>query len=141
MVLIIDDDPNVRSLIGAVLRREGFSPDAAADGREAIEKLRRRDYSAVLLDLMLRQSQGLEVLRFLKSERPEMLRRVVIVSAASDQAIRRITEHELVWGLVRKPFDIRHLVDVVRACREQDRSRTAMPAPSAAGKTTPTARG
>ena len=119
MVLLIDDDRTIRGMIGAVLRREGLQLDTASDGNEAIEKLRSGNYGAVLLDLMLRRTHGLEVLRFLKNERAELLRRTVIVSAASDQALRRLTERDLVWGVVSKPFDIRHLVDVVRACREQ----------------------
>ena len=119
MVLLIDDDYNVRGLIGALLRREGLELDTAADGDEAISKLRSGDYQAVLLDLMLRDTHGLEVLRFLKAERAELLRRVVIVSAASERALGRLSERDLIWGVVSKPFDIKHLVNVVRACREQ----------------------
>ncbi len=119
MVLVIDDDEFVRSLISAVLRREGIRVDTAGDSSQAIQKLRRRSYGAVLLDLLLRERDGLEVLHYLKSERPEMLRRVVLVTTANDQAIRRLTEHDQVWGVVRKPFDIEHLVEVVRACRAQ----------------------
>jgi DNA-binding response OmpR family regulator len=120
MVLLIDDDRTVRDMIGTLLRREGMPLDTASDGEEAIEKLREREYRAVLLDLMLRRRNGLEVLKFLKNEKPSMMRRVVIVSAVSDQALNSLAERDQVWGTVRKPFDIRHLVDVVRACREQN---------------------
>jgi DNA-binding response OmpR family regulator len=140
MVLLIDDDTSVRTLIRAVLRREAISVDVAADAGEAIAKLRRRAYSAVLLDLMLGGSSGLEVLRFLKTERPEMLHRVVVVSTASDHALRCMAERALIWDVVRKPFEITHLVEVVRACRAQ-LARTATPGQRDVEMPLPKARG
>ena len=119
MVLVIDDDETVRGLIAAVLSRDGMSLDLVGNRAQAISKLRRNSYRAVLLDLMLRRSDGLEILRYLKREKPDMLRRVVLVTTAPEQALRRLSEHDQVWGVVRKPFDIEHLVAVVRACREQ----------------------
>jgi DNA-binding response OmpR family regulator len=120
MVLLIDDDKSIQMLIGAVLRRDGMTLDTADDGKQAISKLRSGSYRAVLLDLLMRERDGLEVLRFLKTEQPEMLRRTVLVTTASDQTLRRLTEHDLVCGIVHKPFDIEHLLEVVRACRAQN---------------------
>ncbi len=119
MVLVIDDDETVRGLIAAVLSRNGMSLDLVGSRAQAISKLRRNSYRAVLLDLMLRRSDGLEILRYLKREKPDMLRRVVLVTTAPEDALRRLSEHDQVWGVVRKPFDIDHLVAVVRACQEQ----------------------
>ena len=119
MVLLIDDDKVVRGLITSVLEREGMRIDVAADGADAIAKLRERSYRAILLDLLLPKSNGLEVLRFLKREQPSMLRRVVIVSAVSDIALRSLSDRDSLWGVVQKPFDIHHLVNVVRECRAQ----------------------
>ena len=119
MVLVIDDDKSVRTLISALLRRDGIHLDMASNSSEAIGKLRSGAYRAVLLDPMLRDVDGLEVLRHLKSEQPEMLRRTVIVTTASEQTVRGLAELDRVWGVVRKPFDIDHLLDVVRACRAQ----------------------
>lgn len=93
--------------------------DTAGDGNVAIDKLRTSSYCAVLLEPLLRGTEGLEVLRFLRAEQPAMLPRVVLVTTASDQALRRLTERDLVWDVVRKPFDIHHLINVVRACGAQ----------------------
>jgi DNA-binding response OmpR family regulator len=139
MVLLIDDDKNIRALITTLLRREGIEVDVALDAEEAVGKLSSRTYGTVLLDLMLGDSSGLEILRFLKKQRPEMLRRVVVVSTASEQALRCMAERDMIWDAVRKPFEIAHLVEVVRACRAQS-PRTAMPAPLDAGKTRQKAR-
>lgn len=119
MVLIIDDDKIVCRLMTAVLQREGMPTEIAGTGVEAIGKLRETDYRAVLLDVLLPDGDGLEVLRFIKRERPALMRRVVIVSAVSDRMLRSLSERDLVWGSVQKPFDVQNLVDVVRQCSEQ----------------------
>jgi two-component system alkaline phosphatase synthesis response regulator PhoP len=128
MILIIDDDPGIRGLLEVVLRRKGFECDLAIDGAEAEKKLRLFDYDAILLDLMLPRLNGFELLRFLKADRRAMLDRVIIVTAVAEITLRDFDDQKLVWALLRKPFDIKLLVDTVTACagnaREQ-RSKEA----------------
>jgi DNA-binding response OmpR family regulator len=117
MVLIIDDDPCVRGLLGALMARNGLTHETACDGAEAIAMLRRRDYGAVVLDLMLPERNGFEVLRFLKAERPHMLKRVVVITAATDSTLRDFEDRRHVAAMLRKPFDIVELGDAVRRAR------------------------
>jgi two-component system OmpR family response regulator len=124
MVLIVDDDPCVRSLLVALVTRDGLPHETACDGAEAIARLRRRDYSAVVLDLMLPERNGFEVLRFLKAEGPHMLERVVVITAAAESTLRYFDDRRHVAAVLRKPFDIVDLLDAVRRARL---------APSAAG--------
>ena len=119
MVLLVDDDIGIRGLIKTVLSRDGIQIDVAVDGEEATRKLRQKDYRVVLLDLMMPKCNGLEVLRFIKHEMPAMMRRVIILTAVSDHALRDLKESDEVWALMRKPFDIRRLVAEVRACSGQ----------------------
>jgi CheY-like chemotaxis protein len=117
MVLLIDDDPGIRSLLAAVLARDGVVHESAGDGAEAIERLRRRDFDAVILDLLLPERNGFEVLRFLKAERPHLLPRVVVITAASESTLRHFEDGERVAAVLRKPFDIVALSDAVRRAR------------------------
>src|SRR5689334_2389602 len=103
MILIIDDDPAIRGLLGVILRRAGFECHVAADGDEAQTKLRRFEYDAILLDLMLPKLNGFEVLRFLKAERRAMLQRVIVVTAVAEITLRDFDDQKLVWALLRKP--------------------------------------
>jgi DNA-binding response OmpR family regulator len=123
MILIIDDDPGIRGLLGVVLRREGFDYHLAADGDEAQKKLRRYEYDAILLDLMLPKLNGFEVLRFLKAERRAMLQRVIVVTAVAEITLRDFDDQKLVWALLRKPFDLHQLLQTVAACAENARSQ------------------
>ncbi|HEV7426233.1 MAG TPA: response regulator [Thermoanaerobaculia bacterium] len=118
MILIIDDDPGIRGLLTVVLRRRGFECDIAVDGDEAQKKLRSRDYDAILLDLMLPRLNGFEVIRFLKAERRAMLQRVIVVTAVAEITLRDFTDQKLIYALLRKPFDLHHLIETVTTCAE-----------------------
>ena len=124
MVLLIDDDPAVRGLLAALMTREGLAHESASDGDEAIGRLRRRDYDAIVLDLLLPSRNGFEVLRFLKAERPHLLPRVVVITAANESTLREFHDRKRVAALLRKPFDIEELSAAVRRAR---------PAPSDGG--------
>src|SRR5205807_6180618 len=52
-VLVVDDDPAIRGLVGDALRSEGYTVDLAAHGREALDAMRARRPSTVVLDLMM----------------------------------------------------------------------------------------
>lgn len=119
MVLLIDDDAAIRGMITTVLSHDGIRCDTATDGNEAIRKLRCQSYGTILLDLMLPDCNGFEVLRFLKAERPEMLRRVIVLTAVSDATLRDFGDRAHVFDLMRKPFDIHTLRTRIRECREQ----------------------
>ena len=61
-VLVVDDDSAIRALLMTILRRRGMAADAAAHGGEALERLARCDYCVMLLDLMMPQRSGWDVL-------------------------------------------------------------------------------
>ena len=123
-VLVADDDPAVCTLLKALLRRSAFSCDIVSDGDAALRRLRTSEYDAVLLDLMMPGTWGIDVIRSLQVERPEMVKRVIVITAASTAALRNF-DSEPVYALVRKPFDIDELIDTVRTCS----SSTADPQP------------
>ena len=128
-VLVVEDDPAICTLLQALLHRRGYACDVVADGNEAIRRLRRDPYSAILLDLMLPGTFGFEVIRFLRAERPSMTPRVVIITAASAATLRDF-DTSTVRAVLRKPFDIQELLEHVDACASLDKPRVAR-APSA----------
>lgn len=71
-----------------------------------------RPYALILLDLMMPRVDGLEVLRRLADVRMERPM-VIVMTAAADELVRRLNGHQ-VQGVIRKPFDAHHLVDLVR---------------------------
>lgn len=114
-VLVAEDNEATRTLIAALLQRE-FTLDAAGDGAEAIEKLKIRHYAAVLLDLVMPGTDGYAVLDFLAAERPALMSRVIVLTAAiSPQHLDRVRQYP-VCGVIAKPFEVETLQAAVRAC-------------------------
>jgi CheY-like chemotaxis protein len=116
-VLVVDDDDAIRSMVERVLRREQFDVESARDGFEAIEKLTRNQYAAVLLDLMMPRVDGHGVLRFLEAERPAE-KPWVIVMTANMQGASDTARAKPVFRVLPKPFDIRQLISDVKECGE-----------------------
>ena len=114
-VLVVDDDDAIRSMVERVLRREQFDVESARDGFEAIEKLARNNYAAVLLDLMMPRVDGHGVLRFLETERPAE-KPWVIVMTANMQGASETAAAKPVFRVLPKPFDIRQLISHVKEC-------------------------
>jgi DNA-binding response OmpR family regulator len=112
-VLVVDDEPMVRDVLGRYLAHEGFVVDSAPDGRHALRAI--QDGPApdvILLDLMLPAVDGLDVLRLVRlgSDVP-----VIILSAKASEP-ERVTGLELgADDYVTKPYSPREVVARVRA--------------------------
>jgi DNA-binding response OmpR family regulator len=114
-VLVVDDDPALQGLFQTLLGRDGFAVDCAANGRVAFEYLRRGSYSVILLDLMMPDVNGFELLQRLQRDSPRLLERVIVMTGASQRVLDTLDASRL-WGVIRKPFDIDHLVRSARDC-------------------------
>lgn len=110
-LLLLDDDPAMQRLMATVLRREGYRVDVVAGGAQAIEKLGRTEYAALLLDLMTPTEGGMTVIRHLKKTRPELLRRVLLVTASPESLLKTVAPD--VAGVVQKPFEAAELLGAV----------------------------
>ena len=115
LVLLADDNEATCTLITALLRRD-FGVEVANDGREAIEKLKRRQYAVILLDLLMPVVDGYAVLDHLQRESPETLARVIVVTASlSTREMDRVRGYS-VCGVLAKPFEVDALLASVREC-------------------------
>lgn len=114
-VLLVDDNRATCTLITAILQRD-FVVEVASDGRLAIEKLRTKQYAVILLDLRMPQYDGFSVLDFLKTNNPEALRSVLVVTALlSREEMDRARSYNI-CDIIAKPFDIEVLLSAVKAC-------------------------
>src|SRR6266496_99095 len=116
-VLVVDDDQALRGLFTTLLSRKGFDVDCASDGRVAYDQLSRNNYSVILLDLMMPDVNGFELLDRLQRDSPALLDRVIVLTGASQRSIENL-DTSRVWGLIPKPFDIDNLVSSTIACAQ-----------------------
>ena len=116
-VLVVDDDPAIRSLLRTVLGRAGYAITEAKNGREALNAIKADAISAMVLDLMMPEVSGGDVLDTLRAERPAMLSCIIVLTAASDNEVKRLNLTG-VHSVVRKPFDLTDLVRTVADCTQ-----------------------
>ena len=108
-VLLVEDDPDLRVLVRAVLRNLVSEIDEATSGDEGVQKVGARPYDVVLLDLMLPRQNGFEVYKAIQRmpKRP----RVIVVSAIARYFDDRFEDDVVV---LQKPFTNEALVEAVR---------------------------
>ncbi len=111
-VLVVDDEPSLAELLGSVLRYEGWDIRTAADGRSAVRAAREFQPDAVVLDIMLPDFDGLEVLRRLRASLPHIC---VLFLTAKDSVQDRVAG--ITAGgddYVTKPFSLEEVIARLR---------------------------
>ncbi len=120
-VLVVDDEPEVRQLLGAVLRRHNIHCDFAADGEEVLEMLSQKRYSVLLLDLMMPYIDGIGVMAEMKATGDTTP--VIVLTAGGPSLIHKV-DQSMVRSVISKPFDVNIVAKLVLdAC--DDRALTA----------------
>ena len=117
-VLVVDDDPEMRSLVLDVLRREGYEVAEANDGTEVLRAIQVREINVVLMDKNLPGLSGLELLPTILSARPGI--RIIMMTAFGDvpsyvEAVERGAMEYLF-----KPFQMEELNKAIRKALEQE---------------------
>lgn len=112
--LIVDDNDSIRRLVVRVLQRSEVETEEASEGASALQKLAAEDYDVVVLDLMMPGQSGFDVIRELRKKRPEVLKRLIVMTAAAGKTTEGIEQD--VCAVVTKPFSITDLTDVVIRC-------------------------
>jgi PAS domain S-box-containing protein len=111
--LIVDDEPELASLLADILRREAASIDLAGSGREALVCLGNREYDAVLTDLRMPEMDGPALFREIEQRWPKLAERVIFVTGdALSPAVQRFLA-DTGRPLLEKPFtaaDVREIV-------------------------------
>src|SRR3984893_12696199 len=112
IVLVVDDDPWARLLLRDLLTDEGYAVLEASNGPAALRLLERHGPALMLLDLVLPEQSGLDLLTVLKSTRPTPHVPVVAVTARTDLVERAA---ELANAVITKPFDVEELLAEISA--------------------------
>jgi len=121
-ILVIEDEPDIQTLMQFNLQREGHQVTIMGSGEDGLHELRRQPYDLVLLDLMLPDKDGIEVCRIMRADANLVAIPIIMVTAKSE-------ESDVVLGLglgaddyVIKPFRVKELLArvKVRLARAQD---------------------
>jgi DNA-binding NtrC family response regulator len=111
IVLIIDDEDEIRESIEILLTSEGLTTDTAATGEEGLKKIEENLYDAVLLDLMLPGKSGMEVQKDIKRIDPTLPVVIITAIGAVETAVSAIKEGS--YDYVTKPWNNEKLLVIV----------------------------
>jgi CheY-like chemotaxis protein len=113
-ILVVDDDPQVCDLLQQILENEGHAVYSALNGVEGISLYRRHRPALVLLDILMPEKEGLETIRDLRKEFPNVM--IIAMSAASESAKINLLELASRLGAqyrLNKPFQLKDVIDLV----------------------------
>jgi two-component system, NtrC family, response regulator PilR len=140
-LLVIDDEPDLRTLYELTLLREGYEVETAGSVEEALQMLKERSYSAVITDMRLPDGSGLDVLAYLEEGRRREKAIVITAYGSAENAVEALKSGA--FDYLTKPVDLRQFRLVVASAlgRAPQNAPTVVPSalPSAAGHAAPAA--
>ncbi len=117
-LLIIDDEKNMRHMLGTILEKSGYSVDAASDGKEGLEKVTEQQYDFILCDLKMPNLSGME---FLESARSLMEDTTVIMMSAYGTIDSAIEAMKLgAYDFISKPFKPDEVLLALKKAEERE---------------------
>jgi DNA-binding NtrC family response regulator len=118
-ILIVDDEPSNRNILGQELTHEGYSVVAADDGREALRKVESARPDLIILDYMMPDLSGLEVLKELRKRENDIPVVMITAYGTMERAVEAMKEGA--YDFITRPFEPDHIVLVVRKALERQR--------------------
>lgn len=120
-ILIVEDDSTIRVTVGNFLARQGFSVDMAESGEQALDMLKTRSFSLVLLDLHLPDMHGLDILAKIRESDDRPL--VLIMTAYPEVRTAVAALKAGAYDYINKPFDLEDLLELIRRGIETQKLR------------------
>ncbi|WP_417208250.1 sigma-54-dependent transcriptional regulator [Antarctobacter sp.] len=117
-ILIVDDERDIRELIGDILEDEGFATRLAANSQEAMTEINAEPPALLILDIWLKDSKmdGIDILKTVKRDNPDIP--VVIISGHGNIEIAVAAIKQGAYDFIEKPFNIDQLLVVIRRAME-----------------------
>jgi len=123
VVLIAEDDADVRSVLAKIVRSIGFEPLEAPDGETALDALDRTPAQFMLVDLVMPKMDGLELMERVKSKYPRMP--IIMITAHGTVEVAVEAMKKGAFDFVTKPFDPSELKDILKKAAEHRRREDA----------------
>src|SRR5258708_6353622 len=118
-VLIVDDEPGNTETLTDIFTEMGYRADSAGTGQQALERERERFYNVALLDIMLPDMNGTELLARIKEVQP-LTACIMVTAYASFQSSHRALNSGA-YAYILKPLDIPKMSEVIQQALDQQR--------------------
>jgi two-component system, NtrC family, response regulator AtoC len=126
-LLIVDDEVNLRKVLAAILRKEGYEVTVAADGEQALAEFEKNGADVVISDLVMPKVGGLDLLQAIHARRPDVPFIMITAHGTVDSAVEAIKKGA--FDYITKPFEQSELTAVVKkAAKTQEAQHGHVPA-------------
>jgi two-component system response regulator AtoC len=135
-VLVVDDELNIRRVLAAMLKRDGYEVTTAADGEQALAVLARAPVQVVVTDLVMPRLDGLSLLRRVSADYPDVPVIVITAHGTVDSAVAALKAGA--FDFITKPFAQEELKKVIaKAARAHELERQNVHGPTSEGEKPP----
>lgn len=110
-ILIVDDDAGVRQVLRSMLAAAGYSLSLAANGREAMERLRQESFDLIITDLVMPEQEGIETIQLLRRDYPGV--KIIAISGAFGGDYLRIASFLGAHRTIAKPVRMETVIRTV----------------------------
>jgi DNA-binding NtrC family response regulator len=118
-VLLVEDDRMTASATQGMLEELGYAVEWAPNGREAFDALAARTFDVIMLDLVMPHVDGFMVLEHFRSEKPGLLRRVIVTTGIPEKYVQ-ILDQSTIRCVLQKPLDVRRLEHLLLDCIKRE---------------------
>lgn len=113
-ILIADDDPSIIMIVSAIVKRAGYNPVPARDGKEAHQLLQKTPVDLLITDEVMPHVTGTEIARWMRDQ--EHLRKIPIIMMSAEEnptAFNKALEDKIIDSFLSKPFRAQSLTDLL----------------------------
>lgn len=118
-VLIVDDDRQMVRTLTDIVRLQGWKPDGAHSGEEAVEAVRKQEYQAVLMDVRMTGINGVDAFKAMKAMRPEI--KVILMTAYTAADIIADAERAGALKVLSKPVVLSGLLEMLEQTQKEQK--------------------
>ncbi|MBQ0723873.1 MAG: response regulator [Cycloclasticus sp.] len=120
-ILICEDDPDLAQIMAQVLEKEGYHADIAHSAASARTLLENKSYQLLLLDLILPDGNGLDLIRELRENKATKSLAIIVISGKADEELKKFKGDALmVVDWLQKPIDFKHLSNTLAKTTQLD---------------------
>ena len=126
-ILVVDDEPTIRNVLGSILSNEGYRMDFAENGHDGYKKARELLPDLIFLDVMMPGMNGFDACRKIRTEPPLAQVPIIIISAVSNDEYRIRSIQSGANDFISKPFDLDELLSKVKKITKDNGFQKLLP--------------
>src|SRR4030042_2368355 len=111
-ILVVDDDENIRKVLGTILEEEGYFVESVETAKKGIEKSEKAFYNIALIDFRLPDMEGIELLSKMRDTKPKMRKIIITGYPTLQNAVAAVNKGADAYAM--KPFDVEKILQTIR---------------------------